>query len=164
MRRARRSRENVRNKPAQYGSAKQNRLYQLFLLLLLQTCLPPSEQAVVDRFLMVSEPLVHLLLPPREERRSLKIDVHPIFCEKAAKAPRSSSGAKKRHHFRVSGGGVEVAEERRGWREFIGNGRDDEFAREVSNSPSFSLSSFPWNDLLRPGTRNVCPFHVFHLH
>ncbi|OEH74382.1 erythrocyte membrane protein [Cyclospora cayetanensis] len=101
-----------------------------------RTCLPPSEQATLDRFLMVTEPLLHLLLPPRAERRHLKIERHPLFYRQAA-ATTSPSPIKRKPGKGRKGGtwsdGVDSAvEERRGWREFIAIQRDEELAREAS--------------------------------
>ncbi|CDJ55999.1 hypothetical protein, conserved, partial [Eimeria maxima] len=103
-----------------------------------RTCLRPSEQATVDRFLMVTEPLLHLLLPPRSERRSLKIDGHPLFCRQGQSPCSSSAPAKKRpgrkrkRSPQESLQGDPLVGERKGWREFIGSDRDEELAREAA--------------------------------
>ncbi|CDJ34393.1 Conserved Plasmodium protein, related [Eimeria mitis] len=104
-----------------------------------RTCLRPSEQATVDRFLMVTEPLLHLLLPPRAERRSLNIDNHPLFCRQgqstscpSAPAVKKKPGRKRKRSHQDSPQAEGLAGERKGWREFIGSGRDEELAREAA--------------------------------
>lgn len=95
---------------------------------------------------MVTEPLLHLLLPPRAERRGLKIDNHPLFCRQeqspssaSASAAKRKQGRKRKRSPQESLQEDALGGERKGWREFIGSGRDEELAREVRPSAFFCL-------------------------
>ncbi|KAL8439662.1 hypothetical protein Efla_004570 [Eimeria flavescens] len=109
---------------------------------LTRSCLPASEQASIERFLMVSEPLLHLLLPPRSERTQLQIEQHPLFSQSGSSAGPSSgaaaaaaAAARRRRSVKspkLANSRTTARGGRRGWREFIDPNRDEEFAREAS--------------------------------
>ncbi|KAL8275071.1 hypothetical protein Esti_000950 [Eimeria stiedai] len=108
---------------------------------LTKSSLSAAEQASVDRFLMVTEPLMHLLLPLRSERSSLQIDKHPLFTQprsvlsspsSAAAAPPAASQKKTNKNKTGAASSMPSLGERRGWREFIDSTLDEELAREAA--------------------------------
>lgn len=87
---------------------------------------------------MVTEPLLHLLLPLRSERSSLNIDKHPLFSQRHAphvsgspQAARKKHGKGKRSSSERGNLGNPILGERKGWREFISSNLDEDLAREV---------------------------------